>query len=354
MIDKKFEIFKREQSEAIEANELADQIKKEDPRLSSDDAADEALVEMRKRKQMTQHGCAQYDIEKSESSWMKSCFYLKEWERNTKYKSKDLWKTVTEMWVTTGIDQQSHALDKHLISIEVGDRIEESGIKNLPVYYLGANRDFHLPLALRFRNIVMADVCYDREFLDEIAEQLSEFSDFKVIGRTGNTKKFGLNFDFGNGKKEPVEITFIQDDVYNLQEPDGEIGAILSFFSGPSDAPAFYQRNLQKKLAKGGIIIETDSSPLYSLAIDRFGEEIFGDHSDERYHRDYERKVEKLHEKEAELAKEYGFAIRKLPGTPYRLFTKTGKSKEWMDLLDRIIAEKESKPIILPDIPDYN
>lgn len=352
-MDKKFEILKREHGDAIEADKLATQIKKDDPGLSSDDAADEAIIEIAREKKRTSSGYDQLNKEKEESSWLKSCFYLTEWKRNTKYKSEDLWKAVTEMWIMTGIYQQSHVLDKHLIAIEIGDKIEESEIKNLPVYYLGASRDFHFPLALRFRNIVMVDGCYDREFLDEMAEQLAEFSDFRVISRQGNTTKFGFNFDFGNGKKEPVEITFIQDNVYNLPEPEEEIGAILSYFSGPSTAPAFYQRNLQKKLAKGGIVFETDDSPLYSLAIERYGEEIFGDHSDEKYHRDYKRKVEKLHDKEAELAKNYGFNVRKLPGTPYRLFTKIQNSVEWLDLLDQALRE-ESKPLNIPNAKDLD
>lgn len=177
---------------------------------------------------------------------------------------------------------------------------------------------------------------YDEEFLDRVSKQLSEFSDFKMIGQQDNTVTFNFNFDFGNGEKEPVEMTFIRDDIYNLSEPKEDIGAIISFISGPSHAPAFYQKNLQKKLVNGGITFDTDDSPLYSLAIDKYGDKIFGDNNDEDSYVSYQRKVKKIYEKEKELAQEYGFKICELGGTRYRLFTKVEENEKWLDLLDDV------------------
>lgn len=121
MIDKKIEIYRREQKEATEIDKMATQIKKDDVGLFFNDATEEAIGELEGRRKITRSGCKKLIEEQEESSWAKSCFYLKDWQKNTKYKSEDLWKTITEMWTTTGIYQQGHTLNKHMIAIELGD-----------------------------------------------------------------------------------------------------------------------------------------------------------------------------------------------------------------------------------------
>ena len=336
MLKDKLNIYNRERKDATAIDQMASEIKKDNSNLSFSNATEEAIRDLESRKKMTTSSHRKLISEQEDSSWLKSCFYLKEWQQKTKYKSNDLWKTITEMWIETGIYQQSHTLSKHLIAIELGDKIEESELKNLPVYYLGAERDYNFPLSLRFRNIVMVDVVYDENIISQISEQLSEFSNFKIIDQQKNKIVFGFDFDFGNEEKEAVEITIIKDNIFNLPEPKEDIGAIISFFSGPSHAPAFYQKNLQKKLVNGGMLFDTDTSPLYSLALKEYGNEIFGDSGGEQNHMSYQEKIQIMHEKEKELAHEYGFNVRELEGTNYRLFTKTENKKEWLDLLEDV------------------
>jgi hypothetical protein len=274
---------------------------------------------------------------------LKGLHCVEYWYNNSEAKSEDLLETMKNMWTSTGIYQNGHTLNKIFVALEIGDYIEkENEIKNLPVYYLGANKDFHFPLTSRFRNIKMVDPCYeDNKLVEEIIEELSEYEDFEIVENNDNSKIFHFNFDFGKGKKEKVKIELINQTGESDDYEKEDTGGVISFFTGDA---AMSNRSLYEKLKRGGVVFDSNEYGIfYSLATDKYQQEIFGETEEFGIDKDYENKERILHDKEVEIAKDFGFKTVKIKGTSYSCFIKEKESEEWRGILENIKNKRDEE-----------
>lgn len=334
--------IRKDFDEASEINREIDKeaksLKNKGVKFNRDEIADEIILNKEYGSNISTEEVQRQIMENERRAFVKKKFYSDEWYERTLYKSEDYRDLLDAMRTDTSLFREAHSFNKMLVALRIAEEVENSPIKNLDLYYLGASDDFRFPMALRFRNIVMVDPCYEFGFIKKISEELSKYEGFEIVEEDDDFWKVKFKFDFGKGEKEWVTIKFIKNDSYNFEGPSNEIGGCIAFFGGPS--PLAFDEKYYSKIAKGGIIFDTidiiknkalrtiDEKENENITINENG---FFKSENEI---DSKKRERIIREEENKIKEQLKIKIIKIPGTSYQVLFKKENCDNWKELME--------------------